>query len=56
MTLLEYLQSQKLITEAQIKALDRMNDAKMWGLMILLKGGLAEIDRQIDEIQAGDIL
>lgn len=53
---LEYLLSQKLITQAQIKALDAMNDAKMWGLMILLKGGLAEIDRQIDEIEGGDIL
>ena len=56
MNKLEYLQSQKLITEAQIKALDRMNDAHMWGLMIMLKAGLAEIERQIDEIMGGDIL
>lgn len=53
---LEYLQIQKLITEAQIKALDRMNAAEMWGLMIMLKAGLAEIERCIDEIMGGDIL
>lgn len=53
---LEYLQSQKLITEVQIEALDRMGDANMWAHEIMLKGGLSEIDRQIDEIQAGDIL
>lgn len=54
--MIEYLKSQKLITEAQIKALDQMNAAEMWGLMIMLKAGLAEIDQQIDEIMGGDIL
>jgi len=54
--MIEQLKSQKLIYQAQIKALDAMNDAHFWGLMIMLRAGLAEIDRQIDEIQAGDIL
>lgn len=53
---LQYLQSQKLITEAQIKALDRMKVASAFEWMIALKAGLAEIDRQIDEIMGGDIL
>lgn len=53
---LEFLQSQKLILQAQITALDRMNDAHYWGLIITLKAGLAEIDRQIDEIIRADIL
>lgn len=53
---LQYLQSQKLITEAQIKALDRMHVASAFEWMIALKAGLAEIDRQIDEIMGGDIL
>lgn len=53
---LEFLQSQKKITEAQIEALDRMNAAEMWGMKIMLKVGLEEIDRQIGEIEAGDIL
>lgn len=53
MSKLEYLQSQKLITEAQIKALNAMNDAHYWGLLILLKAGLTEIDRHI---MGGDIL
>jgi len=53
---LEYLLLQKQITEAQIKALDRMNDASMWATMIMLKAGLAEIEKCIDEIMGGDIL
>lgn len=53
---LQYLQSQKLITEAQIKALDRMQVASAFEWMIALKAGLVEIDRQIDEIMGGDIL
>jgi hypothetical protein len=53
---LEHLQSQKLITEAQIKALDRMRVASAFEWMIALKAGLAEIERQIDEIMGGDIL
>lgn len=56
MTILEYLQSQKQITEAQIKALDAMNAAEMWTMVIMLKATLAEIDRQIDELESGDIL
>lgn len=47
---IEYLQSQRAIYAAEIEALDRMNAAEMWGLMIMLKAGLAEIDRQIDEL------
>ena len=53
---IEYLQSQKLITEAQIKALDRMKIASAFEWMIALKAGLEEIERQIDELQSGDIL
>lgn len=53
---LEFLQSQKLITEAQIKALDRMKIASAFEWMIALKAGLEEIERQIDEIIGGDIL
>lgn len=56
MNLLDYLKSQKLITEAQIKVLDRMQVASAFEWMIALKAGLAEIDRQIDEIMGGDIL
>ena len=47
---IDYLQSQRAIIAAQIEALDRMNAAEMWGLMIMLKAGLSEIDRQIDEL------
>lgn len=47
---IEYLQSWRAIKAAEIEALDRMNAAEMWGLMIMLKAGLAEIDRQIDEL------
>lgn len=57
MNILENLQSQKLIYQAQIQALDRMRDASMWAMMIMLKAGLVEIERQIDELLgAGDIL
>ena len=54
--MIEQLKSQKLITEAQIKALDAMNAAEMWGLMIMLKASVKEIDRQIDELESEDIL
>ncbi len=47
---IEYLQSQRAIKAAGIVALDRMNDAGMWPMMILLKAEVAEIDRQIDEL------
>jgi hypothetical protein len=53
---LEYLQSQKLIYEAQIKALDKMRVASAFEWMIALKAGLAEIERQIDELENSDIL
>lgn len=56
MTLLEFLQTQKLITEAQIKALDRMQVASAFEWMIALKAGLVEIERQIIEIELDDIL
>lgn len=56
MTLLEFLQSQKLITEVQIKALDKMRVASAFEWMIALKAGLAEIERQIIEIESEDIL
>lgn len=47
---IDYLQSQRAIKAAGIVALDRMNDAGMWPMMILLKAEVAEIDRQIDEL------
>lgn len=47
---IDYLQSQRYIIAAEIEALDRMNAAEMWGMMIMLKAGLKEIDRQIDEL------
>lgn len=47
---IDYLQSQRAITAAEIEALDRMNAAEMWGLMIMRKAALVEIDRQIDEL------
>lgn len=56
MTKLEFLQSQKLITEAHIKALDRMQVASAFEWMITLKAGLVEIERQIIEIESEDIL
>lgn len=56
MDIITYLQVQKLIEEAKLKALDRMNSAEMFGLMIMVKAGIAEIDRQIDELIGSDIL
>lgn len=56
MNLLEHLQSQKLITEAQIKALDRMQVASAFEWMIALKASVVEIERQIIEIEVEDIL
>lgn len=56
MTKLEYLQSQKLITEVQIMALDKMQVASAFEWMITLKAGLTEIERQIMEIEGEDIL
>lgn len=47
---IDYLQSQRAITAAEIEALDRMNAAEMFGLMIMRKSALVEIDRQIDEL------
>lgn len=56
MTKLEFLQSQKLIIEAQIIALHRMQVASAFEWMIALKAGLVEIERQIIEIESEDIL
>lgn len=53
---IDFLQRQRAIYAAEIVALDRMNAAEMWGLMIMLKAGMAEIDRQIDELIGDDIL
>lgn len=47
---IDYLQSQRAIKAAGIMALDRMNDAGMWPMLILLKAEAAEIDKQIDEL------
>lgn len=56
MNKLEFLQSQKLIMEAQITALDKMRVASAFEWMIALKASVVEIDRQIMEIEGGDIL
>lgn len=55
MSKLEYLQSQQLIFQAQITALDKMRVASAFEWMIALKAGLAEIERQIDEILMEDL-
>lgn len=47
---IDYLQSQRAIKTAGIVALDQMNDAGMWPMMILLKAEVVEIERQIDEL------
>lgn len=56
MNKIEYLQSQKLITEAQILALKKMQIASAFEWKIALEAGLVEVERQIAELEMGDIL